>query len=321
MRLAAHPGGAHGPRPVHPMIAAAEALPRRKSVRRAPCCSSTTSTPRRERGDQKVVGVERIGEQHIARLERREQRAREIQLAVPAPRCGAAGGREQRAARQIDHRAQTCERKADARRLARGLREGAWFSAVSGIEIPVPSSSFTVRPRQRQSRRARALKRAAALAGERLHHRQRQPRSGAAVPARADALRLQPFGRAARRPSALTARWHEPSAFSAWRRNIASVTVGGYSRSRCSGRCASVTSSSSGPVSTLKNSSALLGTRRAARSASTLPPRDLDVTMGQGWPRGWWNGCLVTNILSTSASLPLSLLNHLRLPRSALRLK
>lgn len=33
------------------------------------------------------------------------------------------------------------------------------------------------------------------LAGERLHHRQRQPRSGTAVPAGADALRLLPVGR------------------------------------------------------------------------------------------------------------------------------
>ena len=46
--------------------------------------------------------------------------------------------------------------------------------------------------------------------------------------------------------------WQEPSVSKACRMNIESVTVGGYSRSRCSGRCASVTSISSGPVKRLK---------------------------------------------------------------------
>ncbi|WP_343231024.1 hypothetical protein [Variovorax sp. WS11] len=54
----------------------------------------------------------------------------------------------------------------------------------------------------------------------------------------------------------LTAFWHEPSASSVWRMNIDSVTVGGYSRSRCSGSSASVVSSNCGLVRMLKNSTA-----------------------------------------------------------------
>ena len=60
----------------------------------------------------------------------------------------------------------------------------------------------------------------------------------------------------------LTAFWHEPSASSTWRMNIDNVTVGGYSRSRCSGNCASVVSSNCGLVSTLKNSTALVDLAR-----------------------------------------------------------
>jgi hypothetical protein len=52
----------------------------------------------------------------------------------------------------------------------------------------------------------------------------------------------------------LTAFWHEPSASITWRMNIDSVTVGGYSRSRCSGSSSSVVSSNSGAVSMLKYS-------------------------------------------------------------------
>ena len=50
--------------------------------------------------------------------------------------------------------------------------------------------------------------------------------------------------------------YHRQLITSVSRMNIDSVTVGGYSRSRCSGNCASVVSSNCALVSTLKNSTA-----------------------------------------------------------------
>jgi hypothetical protein len=65
---------------------------------------------------------------------------------------------EQRTRGQTDHPDEARERKADACGLATGLRVVRLvLSGVSGIEIPVPSTSLTVRPRQRQRAFARAL--------------------------------------------------------------------------------------------------------------------------------------------------------------------
>jgi len=38
--------------------------------------------------------------------------------------------------------------------------------------------------------------------------------------------------------------------------------------------------------------------------SSVLLMAAFDITISQGWPRGWWVGCVVTNILSAPASLP-----------------
>jgi hypothetical protein len=37
--------------------------------------------------------------------------------------------------------------------------------------------------------------------------------------------------------------------------------------------------------------------------ASVLLMAAFDITISRGWPRGWWVGCVVTNILSAPASL------------------
>lgn len=46
--------------------------------------------------------------------------------------------------------------------------------------------------------------------------------------------------------------------------------------------------------------------------ASVLLVATFDITINQGWPRGWWVGCLVANILSTPAGL-LFAFQHLRI--------
>ena len=72
----------------------------------------------------------------------------------------------------------------------------AWFSWVSGIDSPVPSTSLTARPRQRL-----LAKQVACLARERADHLQRQPLAGPAIPTGANAARAQTLGRALRGPA------------------------------------------------------------------------------------------------------------------------
>jgi hypothetical protein len=139
----------------------------------------------------------------------------------------------------------------------------AWFSSVSGIEIPLPSTSLTARPRQHHCGRARVcncrpVSRARPLTidnGSRARARQYAP------------VRVLPgFNPQAARCTAhpLTAFWHELSASSACCMNIDSVTVGGYSRSRCGGLSVWVASSNGALVSTLKK--AIESVERARRS-------------------------------------------------------
>ena len=109
------------------------------------------------------------------------------------------------------------------------------LAEVSGIEMPVPSASFTVRPRQCQQRCAcvdsrRPVSRVSALSivsGKRRRARQY-------APVRMLCTRKPSAARCA--AHALTARWQESSSSSTCLMNIDSVTAGGYSRSRCSGR-------------------------------------------------------------------------------------
>jgi hypothetical protein len=81
----------------------------------------------RQLGDQPVVGIQRIGQQHIPGLERTEQRARQSQFAVPGAAMGARGRLQQRAAGQIDQRAQAGQRKAGAPAWLTGRWNTAWF--------------------------------------------------------------------------------------------------------------------------------------------------------------------------------------------------
>ena len=136
-----------------------------------------------------------------------------------------------------------------------GCGQRDWFSAVSGITIPAPSPSFTGRPRQRQPVRTWRYSRSPAsrlsvvtiCTGTRRRARQYPPvRALGGVSPAATHWAIQP----------LTALWHERSCERTCFRNIASATVGGYSRSRCCGSSASVFSSSSGPVRALKKSTA-----------------------------------------------------------------
>jgi hypothetical protein len=142
-----------------------------------------------------------------------------------------------------------------------GWGYAAWFSGVSGIDSPVPSTSLTVRPRQSHFLAAFSLRRWPVLrasvltisSGSRWRARQYAPvRTLHALKPSRTRWAAQP----------LTAFWHEPSASNTCRMNIDSVTVGGYSRSRCSGSSASVVSSNSGPVSTLKYSTASVAPSR-----------------------------------------------------------
>ena len=154
----------------------------------------------------------------------------------------------------------------------------------------MPSTSFTWRPRQRQPVFARALtssptacvKPVTIESGKRSRALQYPPVRTLCTP--------KPSARrCAAQP--LTAFWHEPSASNACRMNIDSVTVGGYSRSRCSGRCDSVTSSSSGPVRRLKKPTASTRCASSADLLSMLLGMKLGITLSQGWPRGWFGGC------------------------------
>ena len=119
----------------------------------------------------------------------------------------------------------------------------------------MPSTSFTERPRHSHGTSAFSLSRRPVShvrvltisSGRRWRARQNPP-----------VWTLHGESPSAARCAAhpLTAFWHEPSASSTWRMNIDSVTVGGYSRSRCSGSSASVVASNCGLVRMLKNSTA-----------------------------------------------------------------
>lgn len=174
---------------------------------------------------------------------------------MPLPRCGPiAASSAAPVARQIT---MTSRASAKPTPLAWLLGWGytAWFCGVSGIDSAVPSTSLTARPRHSHDARAFWLSRhpvwrASALtisSGSRWRARQYPPvRTLHGLRPSAARCAAQP----------LTAFWHEPSACSAWRMNIDSVTVGGYSRSRCSGSNVWLVCSNCGLVSTLKNSTA-----------------------------------------------------------------
>ncbi len=110
----------------------------------------------------------------------------------------------------------------------------AWFSSVSGIEIPLPSTSFTARPRQHHCGRARACSwRPDSRAKPLTIDNGRRARARQYAPVRVLHGRSPQAARCTAHP--LTTFWHELSASSACRMNIDSVTVGAYSRSRCCG--------------------------------------------------------------------------------------
>src|SRR5450432_3995694 len=77
--------------------------------------------------------------------------------------------------------------------------------------------------------------------------------------------------------------------------NIDNVTVGGYSRSRCSGWYVSVISSSSGPGALPVNIVAL------------LPGLETHITISQGWPPRLAEWMCSNDILPIPVSLPLLL--------------
>jgi len=152
-------------------------------------------------GDEPVVGVQCIGEQHVPGMERAKQRARESQLAVPGPAKGAAGGREHRTAGQTVHGAQTRQRETHAFGLAGRLREGRLVARrvrhrhagpIEKLDVSIAPAPAAGSPFAEQS---------SALAAQRLQHRKRQPAAGAAVATGAHALGREALGGAAGRPA------------------------------------------------------------------------------------------------------------------------